>query len=85
MLEEGDDVLPLVAESQALPLALLPLPPPPREQLHLLRHPHSYAPKVGSAGLQGMIEANRRWLEHYRNDPKLYPFSQLSNPGPFLL
>lgn len=20
-----------------------------------------------------MIEANRKWLEHYRNDPKLYP------------
>lgn len=63
----------------------LPLPPPPREQLRLLQHPHSHAPEVGSASLQGMIEANRRWLEHYRNDPKLYPFSRLSNPGPFLL
>ncbi|EPQ01812.1 Centrosomal protein of 164 kDa [Myotis brandtii] len=56
-----------------------------REQLRLLQHPHSHVPEVGSASLQGMIEANRRWLEHYRNDPKLYPFSQLSNPGPFLL
>ncbi|XP_070282228.1 centrosomal protein of 164 kDa isoform X1 [Myotis yumanensis] len=56
-----------------------------REQLRLLQHPHSHVPEVGSASLQGMIEANRRWLEQYRNDPKLYPFSQLSNPGPFLL
>ncbi|XP_054581250.1 centrosomal protein of 164 kDa [Eptesicus fuscus] len=42
-----------------------------REQLRLLQHPRSLAPAVGSAGLQGMIEANRRWLERYRNDPKL--------------
>ncbi|XP_023600064.1 LOW QUALITY PROTEIN: centrosomal protein of 164 kDa [Myotis lucifugus] len=53
-----------------------------REQLRLLQHPHSHVPEVGSASLQGMIEANRRWLEHYRNDPKLYPFSHLSNPAP---
>ncbi|CAK6448735.1 unnamed protein product [Pipistrellus nathusii] len=56
-----------------------------REQLRLLQHPLSHAPEAGSAGLQGMIEANRRWLDRYRSDPKLYPFSQLSGPGPFLL
>ncbi|XP_059566615.1 centrosomal protein of 164 kDa [Myotis daubentonii] len=53
-----------------------------REQLRLLQPPHSRVPEVGSASLQGMIEANRRWLERYRNDPKLYPFSQLSAPVP---
>ncbi|XP_015417949.1 PREDICTED: centrosomal protein of 164 kDa [Myotis davidii] len=53
-----------------------------REQLRLLQRPHSGVPEVGSASLQGMIEANRRWLERYRNDPKLYPFSQLSDPVP---
>ncbi|XP_036180086.1 centrosomal protein of 164 kDa isoform X7 [Myotis myotis] len=45
-----------------------------REQLRLLQPPHSRVPEVGSASLQGMIEANRRWLERYRNDPKLHLF-----------
>nr|KAF6342643.1 centrosomal protein 164 [Pipistrellus kuhlii] len=42
-----------------------------REQLRLLQHPLSHAPEAGSAGLQGMIEANRRWLDRYRSDPTL--------------
>ncbi|XP_016060214.1 PREDICTED: centrosomal protein of 164 kDa isoform X2 [Miniopterus natalensis] len=51
-----------------------------REQLRLLQHPHSHIPEVGSANLQGMIEANRQWLEHYKNDPKLHLFS-VHKPG----
>ncbi|KAM9659654.1 centrosomal protein of 164 kDa-like [Trichechus inunguis] len=45
------------------------------EQLRLLQHPHSQLPEAGSANFQGMIEANRKWLEHFKNDPKLRPFS----------
>lgn len=28
-----------------------------------------------------MIEANRKWLEHYRNDPKLQLFSSVPKPA----
>ena len=42
-------------------------------------------PQVGASNLQDMIAANRKWLEHYKNDPKLYPFSCLPNPDPFPL
>lgn len=27
-----------------------------------------------------MIEANRKWLEHYKNDPKLHLFSSVPKP-----
>ncbi|KAF3823617.1 hypothetical protein GH733_007085 [Mirounga leonina] len=48
---------------------------PASEQLRLLRRAHSHgsSPEAGSTDFQSMIEANRKWLEHYRNDPKLYP------------
>lgn len=47
----------------------------PSEQLRLLQRAHSQGSglEVGSTDFQSMIEANRKWLEHYRNDPKLYP------------
>lgn len=50
-------------------------PPLPSEQLRLLQraHSHSSSPEVGSTDFQSLIDANRRWLEHYRNDAKLYP------------
>nr|KAF6437219.1 centrosomal protein 164 [Molossus molossus] len=51
-----------------------------REQLRLLQRPHSHMPEGGSASLQGMVEANWRWLEQYKNDPKLRLFS-LHKPG----
>ena len=57
----------------------------PSEQLRLLPRPRSHIPDVGSTNFQGMIEANLKCLERYKSDPKLYPFSQFSNPGPFLL
>uniref|UniRef100_A0A452QJ67 Centrosomal protein of 164 kDa n=1 Tax=Ursus americanus TaxID=9643 RepID=A0A452QJ67_URSAM len=42
------------------------------EQLRLLQraHSHSSSPEVGSTDFQSLIDANRRWLEHYRNDAK---------------
>ncbi|XP_049712562.1 centrosomal protein of 164 kDa isoform X4 [Elephas maximus indicus] len=45
------------------------------EQLRLLQHPHSQLPEAGSSNFQGMIEANRKWLDHFKNDPKSRLFS----------
>ncbi|XP_045694271.1 centrosomal protein of 164 kDa isoform X9 [Phyllostomus hastatus] len=45
------------------------------EQLRLLPRPQSYIPDVGSTNFQGMIEANLKWLERYKSDPKLHLFS----------
>ncbi|XP_011381467.1 centrosomal protein of 164 kDa isoform X9 [Pteropus vampyrus] len=50
------------------------------EQLRLLQRPHSHVPEAGSTNFQGMIEANRKWLEHYKNDPKLHLFSSVPKP-----
>ncbi|XP_066101741.1 centrosomal protein of 164 kDa isoform X5 [Saccopteryx bilineata] len=50
-----------------------------REQLRLLQRPHSHTPELGSTDFQAMIEANRKWLERYKNDPKLHLFS-VHNP-----
>ncbi|XP_072585799.1 centrosomal protein of 164 kDa isoform X11 [Vulpes vulpes] len=41
------------------------------EQLRLLQRSQAHGPGVGSPDFQSMIEANRKWLEHYRNDPTL--------------
>ncbi|XP_030615437.1 centrosomal protein of 164 kDa isoform X4 [Delphinapterus leucas] len=40
------------------------------EQLRLLQRPPSQVPEAGSTNFQDMIEAHRKWLEHYKNDPK---------------
>nr|XP_012629106.1 centrosomal protein of 164 kDa isoform X3 [Microcebus murinus] len=40
------------------------------EQLRLLQRPHSQIPQAGSTNFQGMIDANRKWLENFKNDPK---------------
>ncbi|XP_058519835.1 centrosomal protein of 164 kDa isoform X2 [Ochotona princeps] len=45
------------------------------EQLRFLQRPHSQAPEIGNTNFQGIIEANRRWLERFRNDPKSHLFS----------
>lgn len=45
------------------------------EQLRFLQRPQSQVPEAGSTNFQGIIEANRRWLEHFRNDPKSHLFS----------
>lgn len=66
------------------PALLLPLPSP-SEQLRLLQRPHSQVPNLGSTNFQDMLEANRKWLEHYKEDPKLYPFSCFPNSSPVLL
>ncbi|KAF6332748.1 centrosomal protein 164 [Rhinolophus ferrumequinum] len=50
------------------------------EQLRLLQRPHSHIPELDSTNLQGMIEANRKWLEHYRSHPKLHLFSSVPDP-----
>ncbi|XP_040585775.1 centrosomal protein of 164 kDa isoform X2 [Mesocricetus auratus] len=41
------------------------------EQLNLLQHSHSRAPKMDSVSIQSMIESNKKWLDHFRNDPKV--------------
>ncbi|XP_047547673.1 centrosomal protein of 164 kDa isoform X6 [Lutra lutra] len=53
------------------------------EQLRLLQRAHSHGSslQVGSTDFQSMMEANRKWLEHYRNDPKLHLFSSVPKPA----
>lgn len=67
----------------SLPCFLSPLPHAllflPSEQLRLLQHSHSQVPEAGSTTFQGIIEANRRWLERVKNDPRLYPFTWFPN------
>ncbi|XP_045338888.1 centrosomal protein of 164 kDa isoform X2 [Leopardus geoffroyi] len=50
------------------------------EQLRLLQRAHPQVSEVGSTDVQGLIEANRKWLQRYRNDPK----SRLFSSGPRL-
>lgn len=50
------------------------------EQLRLLQRPHSQVPNLGSTNFQHMLEANRKWLEHYKEDPKLHLFSSVPRP-----
>ncbi|XP_047374781.1 centrosomal protein of 164 kDa isoform X3 [Sciurus carolinensis] len=45
------------------------------EQLRLLQHTHSQVPKADSTNFQSMIEANRKWLERFKNDSKSHLFS----------
>ncbi|XP_045412352.1 centrosomal protein of 164 kDa isoform X6 [Lemur catta] len=47
----------------------------PCEQLRLLQRPHLQIPQAGSTNFQGVIEANRKWLENFKNDSKLHLFS----------
>ncbi|CAK7317416.1 Centrosomal protein of 164 kDa [Vulpes lagopus] len=51
------------------------------EQLRLLQRSQAHGPGVGSPDFQSMIEANRKWLEHYRNDPTLQLFSSVPKPA----
>ncbi|XP_030650630.1 centrosomal protein of 164 kDa isoform X1 [Nomascus leucogenys] len=50
------------------------------EQLRVLQHSHSQVPEAGSTTFQGIIEANRRWLERVKNDPRLPVFSSAPKP-----
>ncbi|XP_046542068.1 centrosomal protein of 164 kDa isoform X3 [Equus quagga] len=52
------------------------------EQLRLLQRssPRPQVPEAGSTNFQGMIDANRKWLERYKNDPKLHLFSSVPKP-----
>ncbi|XP_036602829.1 centrosomal protein of 164 kDa isoform X2 [Trichosurus vulpecula] len=45
------------------------------EQLRLLRRSHSQISQSSGANFQGMIESNRKWLEHMKKDPKVPLFS----------
>ncbi|XP_026892401.2 centrosomal protein of 164 kDa isoform X7 [Acinonyx jubatus] len=45
------------------------------EQLRLLQRAHPQVSEVGSTDVQGLIEANRKWLQRYKNDPKSHLFS----------
>lgn len=69
----------------ASPLPTCSHSPFPSEQLHLLQRSHSQAPKMDSVSVQSMIESNRKWLEHVKNDPKVYPFSWSQSFSPCLL
>nr|XP_058926751.1 centrosomal protein of 164 kDa isoform X10 [Kogia breviceps] len=57
------------------------------EQLRLLQRPPSHVPEVGSPNFQDMIEAHRKWLAHYKNDPKshLFPSVPKATAGSGLL
>ncbi|XP_059123731.1 centrosomal protein of 164 kDa [Peromyscus eremicus] len=50
------------------------------EQLHLLQRSHSRVPSMDSVSVQSMIESNRKWLEHFRNDPKVQLFPSVPKP-----
>ncbi|XP_007446975.1 PREDICTED: centrosomal protein of 164 kDa [Lipotes vexillifer] len=50
------------------------------EQLRLLQRPPSQVPEAGSTNFQDMIEAHRKWLGHYKNDPKSHLFSSVPKP-----
>ncbi|XP_037063434.1 centrosomal protein of 164 kDa isoform X3 [Peromyscus leucopus] len=50
------------------------------EQLHLLQRSHSRVPSMDSVSVQNMIESNRKWLEHFRNDPKVQLFPSVPKP-----
>ncbi|XP_078288919.1 centrosomal protein of 164 kDa isoform X8 [Panthera onca] len=50
------------------------------QQLRLLQRAHPQVSEVGSTDVQGLIEANRKWLQRYKNDPK----SRLFSSGPRL-
>ncbi|XP_012932047.1 centrosomal protein of 164 kDa isoform X9 [Heterocephalus glaber] len=47
------------------------------EQLRLLQRPHSRVLEVGSTSIQGMMEVNRKWLDRFKNDPKVPLFSSV--------
>ncbi|XP_057606687.1 centrosomal protein of 164 kDa isoform X7 [Hippopotamus amphibius kiboko] len=49
------------------------------EQLRLLQRPHSQVSEVGTS-VHHMIEANRKWLEHYKSDPKSHLYSSVPKP-----
>uniref|UniRef100_A0A287CYC3 Centrosomal protein of 164 kDa n=1 Tax=Ictidomys tridecemlineatus TaxID=43179 RepID=A0A287CYC3_ICTTR len=50
------------------------------EQLRLLQHSHSQVPKADSTNFQSMIDANRKWLERFKNDSKSHVFSSVPKP-----
>uniref|UniRef100_Q5DU05-2 Isoform 2 of Centrosomal protein of 164 kDa n=1 Tax=Mus musculus TaxID=10090 RepID=Q5DU05-2 len=59
-------------------------PPPPEnklgyvsvsEQLHFLQRSHPRVPRTDGVSIQSLIDSNRKWLEHFRNDPKVQLFS----------
>ncbi|KAM9768529.1 centrosomal protein of 164 kDa isoform 6-T6 [Dama dama] len=51
------------------------------EQLRLLQRPYSRVPEVGISNSRDMIAANQKWLEHYKNHPKLPLFSSVPKPA----
>lgn len=58
---------PVGCSTQPLPL--------PSQQLRLLQPSRPHIPEVGGTDFQGMIEANRKWLEQYKKDPRSYPLA----------
>ncbi|XP_029337440.1 centrosomal protein of 164 kDa [Mus caroli] len=61
-------------------------PPPPEnklgyvsvsEQLHFLQRSHPRVPRMDGVSIQSLIDSNRKWLEHFRNDPKVQLFSSV--------
>ncbi|XP_043756078.1 centrosomal protein of 164 kDa isoform X7 [Cervus elaphus] len=50
------------------------------EQLRLLQRPHSRVPEVGVSNSRDTIAANQKWLEHYKNHPKLVLLHLVARP-----
>lgn len=52
------------------------------EQLHLLQHSQPRIPENNRHTVQGMIDSNKRWLENFKNDPKVPLFTRTGKtPG----
>ncbi|XP_038610676.1 centrosomal protein of 164 kDa isoform X2 [Tachyglossus aculeatus] len=51
------------------------------EQLRLLQHTPPRAHKAGSLSVQHMIEANKKWLEHFKKDLKVPLLSHTPRPS----
>lgn len=47
---------------------------PGSEQVCLFQQCHFQAHETEMPNIQGMIEANKKWLESFKQDSKMYPF-----------
>lgn len=43
------------------------------EQVRLYQRSQVWSPEADKTSIQGMIDANKRWLENFKKDSKVYP------------
>ncbi|XP_016289313.1 centrosomal protein of 164 kDa isoform X4 [Monodelphis domestica] len=51
------------------------------DQLRLLHRSHSQISQSSGSNFQGMLDSNRKWLEHIKKDPKVPLFSSSPKPS----